>query len=90
MNTADSDDDQPLPEPPMCTTLIIGRSNTGKSSLVRTLVKQYDAYEKDTFVLNDLTGTSPYTRITIEDLPKLSRCILVIEDVMSASNAMFK
>jgi GTPase SAR1 family protein len=109
---SDSEDEGPLLEPPMCTTLVIGRSNTGKSSLCRYLISQYAQYKKVSFYLsrsqqqqqalcffslsqniyvaNDLTNTSPYIRVTLEDIPKLPRGILVVEDVIGANQKLFK
>ena len=74
-----SADEEELPEPPLTTVLVIGRSSTGKTNLVRALLREYQQFDKITYVLNDRTRDWPYTHVYWQQVQDLANCQLVVE-----------
>ena len=70
--------------------LIIGKSKTGKSNLVRNLLQQYQEFDKVVYMLNDRSKNCPYTKIQWHQLQEISNCALVVEDVMTATNKQYR
>ena len=75
---------------PRLIRFIIGRSGTGKSNLVRNLLQQYQDFDKVVYMLNDRSRDCPYTKIQWHQLQEISNCILVVEDVMTATNKQYR
>jgi energy-coupling factor transporter ATP-binding protein EcfA2 len=69
-------------EQPQTAVLVIGRSGTGKTSLVKWLLKDV---RKPIFVVNDKTSNKSFTKIEWSQLPALRSCALVCEDIISAT-----
>lgn len=77
-------------EPELSAFLLIGRSKSGKSSLLRSLLKPFQKqYNKKVFLLNDRSRRknrqNNYTAIEWSEIGKISDCILVVEDIVRAS-----
>jgi energy-coupling factor transporter ATP-binding protein EcfA2 len=77
-------------EPEHSTFLILGRSGTGKSTLVRSLLAEFKDYSKTVYVLNDRSKKSRYVRISWSQLGELSHCAVLVEDIVTASSAQFR
>jgi hypothetical protein len=84
----DSDEEEEDPE--HATILIVGRSSTGKSSLVRSLLLEFDNWNRTTAVLNDRTFKTKYYHVTWPEALTLTHHALVVEDVVGATPAQFR
>ena len=86
----EEDDAADVPEPPITTVLILGRSHTGKSNLVRTLLKRFEAYEKEILIVNDRTPDCPFRAVQWHELAQVENCILICEDVLTATTRQYR
>jgi hypothetical protein len=77
-------------EPEHATILILGRSKTGKSSLVRAIFKQYEDWCKPIYILNDRSFKSKYKYVTWSEVLNLRCAALVVEDIVACTNQQFK
>ena len=64
-----------------------GQSGSGKSTLTKALVESYCPKGKKVYVLNDSTKNPAYDKVGWESTELLQDCGLVVEDLISASNA---
>lgn len=90
MNFAVSDTDEEELEPEHTTVLILGRSGTGKTALVRSLLAEFSQYDKAVHIVNDLTKKSKYIHTGWNEALQLRHVALVVEDVIQATPAQFK
>ena len=74
-----SADEEELPEPPLTTVLVVGRSSSGKTNLVKSLLKEYERFDKITYVLNDRTRDWQFTPIYWPQIGEVANCQLVVE-----------
>ena len=76
--------------------LIIGKSNTGKSTLVKRLVEKYGGSSSSSFqktrrrpifILNDQTGkkTPGMEKISWDQIKTISKCCLIVEDLVKCN-----
>jgi len=69
--------------------LIIGKSNTGKSTLVKRLVEKYNSPpDRPVFLLNDQTGRkapSGIQKISWDQILNIKKCCLIVEDLVKCS-----
>jgi GTPase SAR1 family protein len=90
----DQDSDSSSDEEPEHTAcLLVGRSSTGKSSLVRTILKQFKDFSKPCYIVNDRNRkTSKFVRISFPQLldPDLHHATVVVEDIVNATPAQFR
>lgn len=78
-------------EPPHTAILIVGRSATGKSSLIRNLLLPFARYNKPVYILNDRARSSKrYAHIEWGQVDLLSDAALIIEDIIQATPQQHK
>jgi hypothetical protein len=75
------------PEPPHSSYLIIGRSNAGKSTLVKSLFKHV---KKKILVVNDYTNSRAFEKITWPQVPSVRSSALIFEDAVSCDKNQLK
>jgi hypothetical protein len=65
--------------------LIIGKSGSGKSTLTRHLAKRFAGkYGRPVYVVNQKgSGKSDFKRIGWDDVDKISKCALIIDDLIN-------
>ena len=87
----EDDDDSSDDEPEHSTYLLVGRSNTGKSSLLKSLLKPFKEFQKPIYILNDRTRKkSPYIPIAWSQLAQVSHACLIVEDVVQATTQQYR
>jgi GTPase SAR1 family protein len=74
-----SEEEEELPEPELTCVLVVGRSNTGKTNLVRAFLREFQHFDKVTYVLNDRTKDWPYKHVYWPQIQDLANCQLVVE-----------
>jgi len=87
----ESEDEEDPGSEGLGSALIIGKSNTGKSTLVRRLVEKYnlplDAH-RPIFLLNDQTGKKAprgVQKISWNQILDISKCCLIVEDLVKCN-----
>ena len=87
----DDEDEEDSGSEGLGSALIIGKSNTGKSTLVRRLVEKYnlplDAH-RPIFLLNDQTGKKAprgIQKISWNQILDINKCCLIIEDLVKCN-----
>lgn len=87
--TDSSDDDD---EPEHSTFLLLGRSSSGKTCLIRSILEEFKAYNKSTYLLNDRNKKKPakWVRIDWNQLDQISSAQIVVEDVVQATPLQLK
>ena len=90
MNFDSEDDDDASVEPEHTTCLVLGRSGTGKSTLVRSILAEFSHFGKPIYILNDHSRKSKYIHISWNQVNELNHCSLVIEDLVQCSPRQFK
>ena len=83
-----SGDEEEQTIPHTC-VLIVGQSNSGKSSLVRQLISEFKNHDRKVWVLNDNTNDSRYAKIAWEDVDSLQSAILVVEDIICLNSRKY-
>jgi ABC-type cobalamin/Fe3+-siderophores transport system ATPase subunit len=86
----DSSDAEDGIEPEHTTCLVLGRSGTGKSTLVKSILAEFSEFGKPIYILNDHSRKSKYIHINWNQVKELNHCSLVIEDIIQATPAQFR
>jgi len=87
----EEDDDSSDDEPEHSTYLLVGRSNTGKSSLLKSLLKPFKEYQKPIYILNNRSRKkSPYIPIAWSQLGQVDHAALIVEDVVQATTQQYR
>jgi ABC-type dipeptide/oligopeptide/nickel transport system ATPase subunit len=81
---SDSDDSEVEKEDKV-TCLIIGKSGSGKSTLTKHLAKRFASkYNRPVYVVNQKgSGKSDFRRIGWDDVDKISKCALIVDDIIN-------
>jgi hypothetical protein len=84
----DSDDSE-VDQEDKVTCLIIGKSGSGKSTLTRHLAKRFASkYSRPVYVVNQKgSGKSDFKKIGWGDVDKISKCALIIDDLINLDKA---
>lgn len=72
-------------EPPHTAILIIGRSASGKTSLIRNILPQYSRYNKPIYLLNDRSQSKRYAHISWAQAETVSNAVVICEDIIQAT-----
>jgi hypothetical protein len=87
---AEVSDDDDYKEPEHVAILILGRSKTGKSSLVRSIFKEYEDWAKPICILNDRARKSKYRFVAWSEVLTLRNVCLVVEDIVGCTPQQYK
>jgi energy-coupling factor transporter ATP-binding protein EcfA2 len=74
---------------PTVRILIIGETESGKSTIMRSIVQQFTRPDRSVYVVNDRTLTSPYEKIGWEKVAKLEFATIIFEDIISCKKNEF-
>ena len=90
----EDDDDDDYEEPPHTSILVLGRTNTGKSSLVRNLLAEFKDYRKPVAILNfrptKKNPKTPYEEISWNQLRLLEDSSLIVEDLIQVNKSQYE
>jgi GTPase SAR1 family protein len=74
----------------MLCILILGKSKSGKSVLVRSLIDQFAHPKRPVYIVNDKTNDCPYEKLKWTQLEDLKNAALIFEDLIACSKIQFK
>jgi KaiC/GvpD/RAD55 family RecA-like ATPase len=85
--TEDDEDQRRISPDDIFTALVVGRSNSGKTSLVKLLARRYaKKYSKDIYIVNERPeARSGFKRVDWDTVESVRDAVIIIDDLVGAS-----